>query len=68
MFFPVTIYNADGKVKKVLSSKALQKRHWKRFREEEQHSSVNKGRKPEKPKDLKKKLDLEFPVLRINHG
>ena len=63
MFFPVTIYNAEGKVKKVLSTKSLHERHWRRYRETERLSSVNKGRKPEKPKGLKEKLDREFPLI-----
>ena len=35
MFFPVTIYNAEGEVKKVLSAKMLHERHWKLFHERE---------------------------------
>ncbi len=65
MFFPVTIYNAEGKVKKVLSAKSLHERHWRLFREVERLSSINKGKKPERPKDLKKKLDTEFWSVQI---
>ena len=65
MFFPVTIYNPDGKVKKVLSSKKLHERHWKRFSEAENLSSTTRGRKREMPKGLKKKLDQEFPEVLV---
>jgi len=67
MFFPVTIYNAEGKVKKVLSTKSLHERHWRRYRETERFSSVNKGRKPAKPKGLKEQLDREFPQIPVRH-
>jgi len=63
MFFPVTIYDAEGKVKKVLSAENLHERHWRQFHSAEGFSSVNKGRKPEKPKGLKEKLDREFPKI-----
>lgn len=64
MLFPVTIYNSEGKVKKVLSEKMLHERHWRKFRDAETLSSVTKGRKAGMPKDLKAKLDSEFPDVR----
>lgn len=67
MFFPVTIYNAEGKVVKVLSTKSLHERHWRRFGETERPSSTNKGRKPERPRGLKKKLDREFLGTPAHH-
>ena len=67
MFFPVTIYNAQGEVKKVLSTKSLHERHWRRFRDTERHSPINKGRKPERPKGLKGKLDREFTQIPVQH-
>jgi len=67
MFFPVTIYNPEGKVKKVLSTKALHDRHWRRFREAESLSSINKGRKTTRPKDLKEKQDREFSEATVGH-
>jgi hypothetical protein len=38
----------------------LHERHWRKFRDAEQTSSRTKGRKPDKPKGLKEKLDREF--------
>jgi hypothetical protein len=67
MFFPVTIYDSEGKVKKVLSSKKLHERHWKRFSEAENISSITKGRKREMRKVLKQKLDQEFPEVSSRH-
>jgi len=67
MFFPVTIYDSEGKVKKVLSSKKLHERHWKQFCEAENLSSATKGRKRQMPKGLKKKLDQEFPAVSARH-
>jgi hypothetical protein len=66
MFFPVTIYNSEGKVKKVLSSKKLHERHWKRFCEAENLSSITKGRKREIPKGLKQKLDQKYPETAVH--
>ena len=63
MFFPVTIYDSEGKVKKVHASKKLHERHWRRFYEAENLSSITKGRKREMPKGLKAKLDQEFPKI-----
>ena len=63
MFFPVTIYNAEGEVKKVLSAKMLHERHWKLFHERETPPFITKGKKREMVKDLKKKLDWEFPEI-----
>jgi hypothetical protein len=60
VLFQVTIYNAEGRVKKVLSPKVLHERHWKKFLDAEQTSSRTKGRKPDKPKGLKERLDREF--------
>ena len=65
MFFPVTIYDSEGKVKKVLSSKKLHERHWRRFFDAENLSSITKGRKREMPKGLKGKLDQEFPKISV---
>jgi hypothetical protein len=67
MFFPVTIYTPEGKVKRVLSTKALHDRHWRRFRKAENLSSVNRGRRPERPKGLKERLDREFSGVPVGH-
>lgn len=34
MFFPVRVYNKDGKLKKQISVRTLKKRHWKHFDED----------------------------------
>ena len=67
MLFPVTIYNAEGKVKKVLSEKMLHERHWKLFLESKTLSFVTKSKKREMLKGLKKKLDQEFPEIAVHH-
>jgi hypothetical protein len=67
MLFPVTIYNAQGKVKKILSTKVLRERHWRLFREGESHSSATKGRTRTTQKGLKKKLDSQFPEISMRY-
>ena len=67
MLFPVTIYNAEGKVKKVLSEKMLHERHWKLFLESKTLSFVTKNKKREMLKCLKEKLDREFPDIPVHH-
>ena len=67
MLFPVTIYNAEGKVKKVLSEKMLHERHWKLFLESKTLSFVTKSKKREMLNGLKEKLDREFPDIPVHH-
>ena len=65
--FPVTIYNAEGKVKKVLSPKMLHERHWKLFCENKTLPFDNKGKKRKMYKGLKEKLHKEFPDIPVRH-
>jgi len=67
MLFPVTIYNAEGKVKKVLSEKMLHERHWKLFLESKTLSFVTKSKKREMLKGLKEKLDRGLPDIPVHH-
>ena len=67
MLFPVTIYNAEGKVKKVLSEKMLHERHWKLFLESKTLSFATKSKKREMLNGLKEKLDREFPDIPVHH-
>lgn len=41
MFYPVKILNAKGKLKKWISSKALNERHWKGFFENNGQEATN---------------------------
>ena len=67
MLFPVTIYNAEGKVKKVLSAKMLKERHWQLFHESKTLSVIAKGKKREMAKRLNEKLDREFLDIPVRH-
>ncbi|KMP10678.1 hypothetical protein UR09_02850 [Candidatus Nitromaritima sp. SCGC AAA799-A02] len=69
MFYPVTIYSPDGRVKKVISTKALEKRHWKNFFKSVESRAVLKDTRRQIPGWVKKKLDLDYPepVFNINH-
>jgi|TARA_B100000959_G_scaffold96092_1_gene101902 hypothetical protein len=60
MFFPVTIYGPDGKIKKVLSPKTLEKRHWSKFNKTDRNRSFSRKAKKDVPQQLKEKLDLYF--------
>lgn len=61
MLFPVTVYNADGKVKEVVSKEMLHRRHWDIFEKNEKKYTFHSGGKPMVSKELKAKLDVEFP-------
>jgi hypothetical protein len=45
----------------------LHKRHWKLFHESKTLSFITQGKKRERPKGLKKKLDQEFPEIAVHH-
>ena len=61
MLFPVTVYNASGKVKEVISKEMLHRRHWKIFQNNEKKSTFQSAGKQTVSKELKKKLDIQFP-------
>lgn len=61
MLFPVTIYNANGKVKEVVSKKMLHRRHWKIFDNNEKNHTFQGAGKQTISKELKTKLDMQFP-------
>ena len=64
MLFPVTIYNASGKVKEVISKERLHRRHWKIFQSTE--GNYTGTGKQTISKELKRKLDLQFPEALMN--
>lgn len=59
MLFPVTVYNANGKVKDVISKEILHQRHWEIFKNNE--NKYAGGGKQKMSKELKTKLDIQFP-------
>ena len=55
MLFPVTAYNANGKLKEVISKEILHRRHWKIFHN---NKGIYTGTwKQVISKELKEKLD-----------
>jgi hypothetical protein len=64
MLYPVTIYNANGKVKDVISKEMLHRRHWEIFQNNEKK---NPGAGKQRiSKELKSKLDMQFPNGSMN--
>ncbi|MZG53075.1 MAG: hypothetical protein F3743_03525 [Nitrospinae bacterium] len=61
MLFPVTVYGANGKVKEFISKEMLHKRHWEIFRKNEEKHTFHGPGKQTVTRELKAKLDLEFP-------
>ncbi|MBC8283430.1 MAG: hypothetical protein H8E32_06410 [Nitrospinae bacterium] len=61
MLFPVTVYNSNGKVKEVVSKEMLHRRHWENFHKNEKKYAFQGAGKQAVTKELKAKLDLEFP-------
>ena len=62
MLFPVTVYNANGKVKEVISKEMLHRRHWKIFHNNEKNQTFQGAGKQKISKELKTKLEIQFPV------
>ncbi len=63
MFYEVRVLNKDGKVKKKISSQSLSDKHWKTFKEMEDGVGLLTTATKQVPSWVKRKLDLEFPVL-----
>lgn len=61
MFHNVRILSADGKTKKVIGSRELSNRHWKKFAKMEGEITLTTSGQPNVPSWLKKKLDMEYP-------
>ncbi|MBT5470522.1 MAG: hypothetical protein HOK41_07945 [Nitrospina sp.] len=68
MLFPVTVYNADGKVTKMVSKEMLHRRHWKIFKDNEKKYGFQGAGNQTITKELKTKLDLEFYSGSINNN
>ncbi len=66
MLFPVTIYNANGKVKDVISKEMLHQRHWEIFQNNEKKSTFQGAGKQTVSKDMKRRLDAQFPEGLMN--
>ena len=64
MLFPVKAYNANGKLKEVISKEILHRRHWKIFHNNEENYTGTG--KQAISKELKKKLDAQFPECLMN--
>ena len=64
MLFPVKAYNANGKLKEVISKEILHRRHWKIFHNNE---GIYTGTwKLAISKELKDKMDAQFPEGLMN--
>ena len=60
MFYPVTVYGPDGKVKRIIPTEKLHRRHWRIFRKERKNLSFTNDGKRIIPKWWKDILDLDY--------
>ncbi len=60
MFYQVRIKRPDGTVKKIVSEKKLNHRHWKNFQKSEEEIGLVTASKQQVPTWVKQKLDLEY--------
>ena len=60
MFYQVRIKRADGTVKKIVSEKKLNNRHWENFQKSEEEIGLVTASKQQVPTWVKQKLDLEY--------
>jgi len=63
MFYDVRILNKDGSVKKTIPAKKLSEKHWKTFEQMEDGIGLLSTAVKPVPGWVKRKLDLQFPVM-----
>jgi hypothetical protein len=64
MIYPVKVLDKNGKVKKVISTSALQDDHWKRFYEDENNIGLMNGpRNANVPSHVRKRMAVDFAGL-----
>lgn len=61
MFYDVRVLNADGTMKKVITSTELKTNHWEKFRQSEESLSLQTSERRKIPQWVKQTLDLQFP-------
>jgi hypothetical protein len=61
MFYEVRIFNAKGKLKKVLSGQELSQRYWKRIQDKEAGLRPMKDKVKKISNDMRRELDALFP-------
>lgn len=62
MFYDVKIMDAQGKIKKIVTSEEISKTYWKNFQYEEANKSLNTSARKQVPSWVKKKLDAEYTM------
>ncbi|QPJ65203.1 MAG: hypothetical protein G3M78_07295 [Candidatus Nitrohelix vancouverensis] len=62
MFHPVKILKANGKTKQIIPSKSLSEQYWESFQKSENGISLVSNGRPQIPRWMKQKLDLEYPT------
>lgn len=60
MFYEVRVFNADGRIKKVITTNELRRTHWDNFRKAEESMSLPNSERVRVPQWIKDTLDLEF--------
>ena len=68
LFFPVTVYDSNGKVKKIITPRSLGKIHWAEFRRNKNNLFVCRKKKqiPRWLRDSFDLVDLEFKLVDFN--
>ncbi len=68
MFYEVKIFNAQGKIKRIISAEELSRTHWNMFQTAEENKTLNPSSRQQVPTWVKKKLDMEYVVPRNNYN
>ena len=68
MFYDVKIMDAQGKVKKIVSSEEISKAYWKASQFEEANKTLNTSTRKPVPGWVKKKLDAEYTMPRDSYN
>jgi hypothetical protein len=63
MFYEVRIFNARGKLKKILSGQELTRRYWEKINGQESGSNPVQGKVKRLSSEMRRQLDAQMPKL-----
>ena len=63
MFYEVRIFNARGKLKKILSGQELSRKYWEKINGQEPGLNPVQGKVKKISKEMRMRLDAQIPTL-----
>lgn len=68
MFYDVRILNPDGKIKRILDSRELSKKHWENFRKMEDRICLTSSGTIKVPGWVKRRIEMQYPEFHPGVG